>query len=250
MKANIKAAIFPEIIVVFLFLVVSPGNAQTPDMDAQRRRWREYMNDREKITPGYRLDAELRPAAERGNKKAQIDLADILRRFGDDLFRGQPPDSQSKWEKNANGQFQEIIIRNTEYKRKTDIPEYKEAANWYRRAVEKGSRDAAGRLLSMYQSNEIYMEPAEVLKVSRMSAQTGNSSAQGELCKRYQSGDGVPRNYMEAYFWCSLATARDPQYNRREQLRGSLDSLEQKMSPQQIAEAQKRAAAWKPQYDD
>jgi TPR repeat protein len=72
-----------------------------------------------------------------------------------------------------------------------------------------------------------------------MAAEQGVDNAQALLGGMYYVGVGVPRDYVEAYMWLSLATAQGIG-------RAEFDSVERTMTPDQIAEAQKRAAAWKP----
>jgi uncharacterized protein len=60
----------------------------------------------------------------------------------------------------------------------------------------------------------------------------------------YRDGQGVPQNYVAAHMWFNLAAVRggigdkDTAKNR--------DTVAAKMSPAQIAEAQKLAREWKP----
>ncbi len=61
----------------------------------------------------------------------------------------------------------------------------------------------------------------------------------------YADGHGVPLDYVEAYKWLSVAVSRFPVENRDAAVR-MRDLLAAKMTPTQIAEAQKRAREWKP----
>jgi hypothetical protein len=56
----------------------------------------------------------------------------------------------------------------------------------------------------------------------------------------YTNGAGVPKNDAEAYFWWNLAAAQG-----HEKAKTSRDIVEKKMTREQIAEAQRRSAAWK-----
>lgn len=71
------------------------------------------------------------------------------------------------------------------------------------------------------------------------SAEQGYCPAYSWLGVHYQTGKGVPRDYVFAYKWLNLATAQgaDP---------ALLDNLEKKMSPEQIAEGQRLSRDWKP----
>jgi TPR repeat protein len=57
----------------------------------------------------------------------------------------------------------------------------------------------------------------------------------------YFDGAGVPKNDAEAYFWWNLAAAQGS-----EQAKNNRDIIEKTMTREQISEAQRRSAAWKP----
>jgi TPR repeat protein len=57
----------------------------------------------------------------------------------------------------------------------------------------------------------------------------------------YAQGQGVPQDYVPAHMWFDLAAAQGEK--DATELR---DSLAKKMTPAQIAEAQKLAREWKP----
>ena len=85
---------------------------------------------------------------------------------------------------------------------------------------------------------------AEALKWYRRAADQGDADAQFNLGLMYYNGEGVPKNDAEAYFWWNLAAAQgnaDAKTNR--------DIVEKKMTRDQIAEAQRRSAAWKPKKE-
>ena len=76
----------------------------------------------------------------------------------------------------------------------------------------------------------------------------GNSVAQRNLGVMYALGQGVPRDYVEAHKWFDVAASRLPasEKEKREQVVKDRDVLTARMSPAQIAEAQKRAREWTP----
>jgi TPR repeat protein len=57
----------------------------------------------------------------------------------------------------------------------------------------------------------------------------------------YSSGQGVTENLTEAYFWLSLAAR-----NGESGAEGTRSVIERRMTRDQITEAQRRSAAWKP----
>ena len=66
-------------------------------------------------------------------------------------------------------------------------------------------------------------------------------SAQYSLGGMYLNGHGVPRDYTAAHMWFNLAAASG--FPDAEKTR---DSVAARMTPEQIAEAQKLAREWKP----
>ena len=62
----------------------------------------------------------------------------------------------------------------------------------------------------------------------------------------YQAGDGVPQDYVEAHKWFNLAAAGASDADTRKRAAKARDDRARKMTPAQIAEAQKRASAWQP----
>ena len=75
----------------------------------------------------------------------------------------------------------------------------------------------------------------------RKAAEQGLAKAQLNLGVMYANGRGVPQDYVQAHMWWNLSAAQgdaDATKNR--------DIVAAKMTPAQIAEAQKLAREWKP----
>jgi len=75
----------------------------------------------------------------------------------------------------------------------------------------------------------------------RKAADQGLAAAQNNLGLVYYNGHGVPQDYAQAHKWFNLAAASgdaDAVSNR--------DRVAAKMTPAQIAEAQRLASEWKP----
>ena len=79
------------------------------------------------------------------------------------------------------------------------------------------------------------------MKWYRLAADQGNASAQINLGLMHAKGEGVPQNYIQAHMWLNLAGARGD-----EEARKARDIVKDKMTPEQIAEAQRLASVWKP----
>lgn len=86
---------------------------------------------------------------------------------------------------------------------------------------------------------------AEAVKWRRLAAEQGDAVAQVALGAMYALGNGVPQNYIQSYLWYSLAAAQGHTEiaNKAVKLR---DETASKMTPAQLAEAQKLAAQWRP----
>ena len=72
-------------------------------------------------------------------------------------------------------------------------------------------------------------------------AQAGDADFQAELGLRYDKGEGVAKDWVEAYRWLLLAARQGD-----EDAKKNLTALESKLTPEQIADGQKRAREFKP----
>ena len=72
------------------------------------------------------------------------------------------------------------------------------------------------------------------IKKLRRAAEQGNAQAQASLGITYEFGVGVSKDYMKAYAWLSVAAAQGD----KEALKFK-DSLRERMTPEQLAEAEK-----------
>ena len=75
----------------------------------------------------------------------------------------------------------------------------------------------------------------------RHSAEQGYSGGQEQLSLMYFNGEGVPQDYVLAHMWCNLSGSSEDRFHV---INRSI--IEKKMTPSQIAEAQKLARNWKP----
>ena len=75
----------------------------------------------------------------------------------------------------------------------------------------------------------------------RRAADQGFASAQWLLGMAYETGYGVPLDYVQAHMWCNLSATQG--FNPATYCRAE---VEKAMSPAQVAEAQKLARDWKP----
>ena len=82
---------------------------------------------------------------------------------------------------------------------------------------------------------------AEALHWYRKAAEQGDANAQINLGFMYNNGRGVPQNLVQAYMWYKLSADQG-----NEMALQNLNRTATKMTPAQIAEAQKLAREWKP----
>ena len=82
---------------------------------------------------------------------------------------------------------------------------------------------------------------ATAVRLNRPLAEQGNANAQYNLGTFYDNGLGVPLDKVRAYMWFSLSATQG-----REGAAAFRDLIARRMTPAQIAEAQKLAREWKP----
>src|SRR5260370_10443986 len=111
------------------------------------------------------------------------------------------------------------------------------AARLYRSLAEQGKASAQHQLAKMYENGEgVPKSQAEAMKWYRLAAEQGHAGAQLYLGGMYLAGDGVPRDNVQAYVWFSLsAAAGQGDFS----LQGR-DQAADHMSPAQVAEAERR----------
>ena len=119
-----------------------------------------------------------------------------------------------------------------------------QVAAWYRKAAEQGDARAQFTLGLMYRYGPGY-SPNLDRWVGAFGPAPGYArpTAQRSPAGKYNPGSGVPKDYVEAHKWMSLAAARATGDNQR-RFADTRDSLARLMTPEQIAEAQKRASEW------
>jgi TPR repeat protein len=76
-------------------------------------------------------------------------------------------------------------------------------------------------------------------------AAQGYATAQYNLGVMYYDGQGVPQDYVQAHKWLNLAASKG-----QENAMKARDRLATRMTPDQIAEAQRLAREWKPKTSE
>jgi TPR repeat protein len=101
--------------------------------------------------------------------------------------------------------------------------------------------------LMYYEGRGVPQDYAEALKWFRLAAAQGDALAQHNLGLMYAKGYGVPQNHIEAHTWFTLAAASYTSKPNRDRAVAARDTEAARMTPAQIAEAQKLAREWKKQ---
>jgi TPR repeat protein len=120
----------------------------------------------------------------------------------------------------------------------------KQAAEWYRKAAEKGDVAGERHLAVLYRDGgkNFPRDMAQAAEWFRKAAEQGDVNAQATLGTLYSIGQGVAQNYIEAYYWLYLAAAvkgpKQEQYAANRQMMGAHITADEQ------AEAEERAAKW------
>ena len=109
-------------------------------------------------------------------------------------------------------------------------------------ATEQGNADAQNSLGLRYSTGSgVPKDHLLAVKWYRLAAEQGYSIAQLNLGYNYDNGTGVPQDYALAHMWFNPSAAH-----------GDADAIDfrdrvaQRMTPDQLAEAQRMAREWKP----
>jgi hypothetical protein len=154
-----------------------------------------------------------RPLAEQGDARAQFVLGRILSRG-----RGAPLDET-------------------------------EAARWFRRAADQGSAAAQFSLGNMYDEGRgVPQDYAEAAKWYRAAAEQGDPQAEYNLGLAYAKGEGVPQDNISAHAWFNIAASRFPASDAggRNLAVSNREAVAKQMTPEEIAQAQRRSREWAP----
>ncbi len=125
--------------------------------------------------------------------------------------------------------------------------DYATALKEWRPLAEQGDADAQFNLGVMYDNGRgVTQDYAEVVKWYRRAAQQDLGEAQTNLGVMYQNGRGVTQDYVQAHMWYNLAVSRLSPGEGRDMATRNRDKAAKRMTPAQVAEAQRLAREWKP----
>ena len=109
------------------------------------------------------------------------------------------------------------------------------AIKWYTRAAEQGDVNAQFLLAYKYEKGTgVAQDNVAAVKWYTKAAEQGDAAAQSGLGDLYADGKGVPEDDALAYMWWNLAAAQG-----NEKARQGKDSVQERMTPAEIAEGQR-----------
>lgn len=133
----------------------------------------------------------------------------------------------------------------------TSEPSYAAPGTSVEQDAEHGDADSQTTLGVLYRDGRgVPQDYAAAVSWFHKAANQGFLESQFYLGMMYESGKGVPKDLVLAHKWFNLAAAHVPstqaQYEQRAVAVDMREFVEEKMTPAQIAEAQKLAREWKP----
>jgi TPR repeat protein len=193
-----------------------------------------------------------RRAADQGHREAQYSLGKMY-----EYTKGGPKSEKLLW---TAGSFSfpprsrrretgcAIVIKHHDWRLVADCT-LAEAVKWIRKAADQGYSAAQEELGQKYYgvSEGVPQNFAEAAKWFGKAADQGDSSAQYWLGTMHEEGEGIPQNDILAYKWLSLSAQSVPASAGYE--REHRDIVAARMTPEQLAEAQKLVREWKPPND-
>jgi TPR repeat protein len=119
-----------------------------------------------------------------------------------------------------------------------------EAVKWYRKAAEQNYAKAQYNLGLCYEhGNGVAANRVEAAKWYRKAAEQNDVNAQFNLGMCYEEADPGTEDWAEVYKWLSLAAMQGHE-GAKKFMTAALES--KLMTPEQIAQGQKRAREFKP----
>jgi hypothetical protein len=128
-------------------------------------------------------------------------------------------------------------------------PDYYEAATWFRRAADQGLAASQFNLGRAYEIGRgVAKNFEEAAKWYRLAADQEDATAQFNLGTLYYYGRGVAQDLVEAHKWFALSAARFPptMTTNIERALNNCKLVVSRLTPSQIAEAQRLSSSWKP----
>ena len=123
--------------------------------------------------------------------------------------------------------------------------DFSEAFLWSRKAANRGIAGAQTWLATMYfRGHGVLKDASEAVRWYRKAAEQGTDQAQAMMGLLYSQGRGVPQDDVLAHMWLNLAASQGGENQKDRAV--ARDQLAQKMTREQLAEAQRMAREWRP----
>jgi TPR repeat protein len=203
---------------------------------AEAQYWMGLVYADGKLIPKDEQEAArwLQESAEQGDARAR-------RTVGLMIFRNKPSEGE-RWLRRAGeqGDAEAQFWLGAGYEQNwfgNNNPQ--EALNWYRKAAEKGQPDAECELGLKYESGDgveqnYTMAVEWYRRAANHAADLGGAGiARRSLGRLYFEGQGIPKDYVQAYMWLYVGGVMD------------LEDVKSKMSPAQLAETEQMIKEWK-----
>ena len=184
--------------------------------------------------------------AEQGDAQAQCELGF---RYAHGYGVSRDDQEAAKWYRQAaeQGEADAQHALGVMYDKGQGVPkDFQEAARWYRLAADQGHAKAQTVLGHKYaQGQGVAQNDQEAFRWVRKAAEQGYATAEAVLGSMYYEGrSGAPQDYVLAHMWFSLAASRYPPGPDRDFAAKHRDFAATKLTPAQIAEAQRLAREW------
>jgi TPR repeat protein len=127
--------------------------------------------------------------------------------------------------------------------------DHNEALRWFRQAADQGDATAQFYLgLMFFEGQGVPQDRAEAMNWFRRAADRGDAQAQYNLGVFYAKGEAGEPDNVKAHVWFNLAAAHfsPADTSDRNTAAKDRDRVAAKMTPPQIAEAQRLAREWSP----
>jgi TPR repeat protein len=163
------------------------------------------------------------------------------------------------WLKRAGAQNQPdalIALGDIYLKGRESVPiDYNEACQWFQKAYRQGRIDALNSVGFIYEHGappHLAPNPKKAFECYREAASQGDARAQMNLGRMCRSGSGVDRDYVESYKWFYLAERDGEPVAKHylQEFQGYSPLWKTALTPQQIAEAVRRADEWQKSFDE
>jgi Sel1 repeat-containing protein len=125
--------------------------------------------------------------------------------------------------------------------------DFDQAKFWFEKAVLQKQPEALYNLGLLYANGDgVEQSWPEAVRWYRLAAERGQVDAENSLGVRYKKGEGVDQDYVQAYKWFLISLSNATKPAEQAMAIANRDALAKLMTPEQIADAQNKAKAWKP----